>query len=141
MATKITAKEALRYILQDILELEDSDIRILSKKGITKFRNLKNLSIEKVNQFYDQEDINDGLATDLSLFIMYMTLEDPSVSDLMELDADTWNAMDFSTLRTKYFDIYGPKNTTKSFKLTDSTVTKQNVITSKQTRKARAKRV
>ena len=132
MATKITAKEALRYILQDILELEDSDIRILSKKGITKFRNLKNLSIEKVNQFYDQEDINDGLATDLSLFIMYMTLEDPSVSDLMELDADTWNAMDFSTLRTKYFDIYGPKNTTKSFTLTNSTVTKQNVITSKQ---------
>ena len=45
MVAKVTAKEALCYILQDILELEESDIRILSKKGITKYRNLKNLSL------------------------------------------------------------------------------------------------
>ena len=118
--------------MQDILELKESDICILSKKGITKFRNLKNLSIKKITQFRDQDDINDGLATDLSLFLMYMTLEDPSISKLMQLDADTWNKLDFLVLRTKYFEMYGTKNTTKSSKLTNPTVTVQNVITSKQ---------
>ena len=133
MATKITAKEALRYILQDILELEDSDIRILSKKGITKFRNLKNLSIKKITQFQDQDNINDGLATDLSLLLMFMTLTNAGVSKLMQLDAHRWNKMDFSALQMKYLEMYGTKNTTIPSKPTNPTVPVQNVENSKQT--------
>ena len=75
--------------MQDILELEESNIHILSKKFIRKFRNLKNLSIKKIIQFRNQDDINDGLATDLSLLLMYMKLTNAGISELMQLDADT----------------------------------------------------
>ena len=54
-----------------------------------KFRNLKNSSIKKITQFRDQDDINDGLATDLSLLLLYMKLTNAGVSELMQLDADT----------------------------------------------------
>ena len=133
MATKISAKEALCYILQDILELEESDIHILSKKGITKFRNLKNLSMKKITQFRDQDDINDGLATNLSLLLMYMKLTNAGVSKLMQLDAHTWNKMDFSALQMKYLEMYGTKNTSIPSTPTNPTVPVQNVENSKQT--------
>ena len=40
---------------------------------------------------------------------MYMTLTNADVSELMQLDAETWKEMDFSALQMKYFEMYGTK--------------------------------
>ena len=89
-----TSKEVLDHLLNNILEIDSTDIKALSKAGIKFYKKLVSLDYKNLDTLREDGDITMSCWRDITDFKLYVSATNPSYTFIMAMTGATWELID-----------------------------------------------